>query len=208
MKQTILFFITLCIAFIHGYSGTFTITNSGTTFVPSELNIHAGDTVIFDLEDEHNAVEVSETVYDVNGTASNGGFNVAFGGGTVVLHNVGTYYYVCTVHAALGMKGKIIVSSATDIKSYIFSDNNIEAYPNPVEDHITIDYTLGTDAFLKIRLINAAGLEMEVLFEDKLAAGHYRKIYTFNRSLIPGLYFVSFTANNKEYLKKLIIRAR
>ena len=86
-----------------------TVTNSGFTFTPSLLTVNAGDTVRFQLDSIHNAVEVSQATWDANGNTSNGGFAVDFGGGDVVFNTPGTYYYVCTVHASMGMKGRIVV---------------------------------------------------------------------------------------------------
>lgn len=89
-----------------------TITNSGFTFVPSTLNVTVGDTVVFQIGGTHNAVEVSQATYDARGITSNGGFNVPFGGGEIVITEAKTYYYVCQPHAALDMIGIIVASEA------------------------------------------------------------------------------------------------
>jgi plastocyanin len=85
------------------------ILSSGMTFVPDSLSIKTGDTVRFVLDPIHNALEVSQSSWLANDNTSNGGFSVPFGGGTVVFPGVGVVYYVCTVHAADGMKGRIFV---------------------------------------------------------------------------------------------------
>lgn len=95
------------------WATTHTVTNDGFNFVPDTLQITVGDTVIFDIGGSHNAVEVSETTYDNDGTMSNGGFEVDFGGGVVVLNEAKTYYYVCTPHVTLGMKAVIIAEEAS-----------------------------------------------------------------------------------------------
>ena len=88
---------------------THTVTTSGLTFTPNDLTINLGDTVVFSLGPSHDAVEVSLATWNANGSSSNGGFILPLGGGTVVLNNAQTYYYVCSVHASSGMKGKITV---------------------------------------------------------------------------------------------------
>ena len=88
---------------------SFTVVNAGFTFSPATLNVNAGDTITFSLAGIHNVVEVDQATWNANGNTSNGGFTLPFGGGTLVLIDPGTYYYVCQPHASQGMKGMIIV---------------------------------------------------------------------------------------------------
>jgi plastocyanin len=90
-----------------------TINTSGLTFTPATTNILFGDTVVFTIGGSHDAREVSLGTWTANGnTPLPGGFQTAFGGGMVLPAQlaVGTHYFVCTPHAAMGMKGTIIVS--------------------------------------------------------------------------------------------------
>ena len=86
-----------------------TVTNTGLSFTPADITITAGDTVDWQIGIIHNVVEVSETTWNANGTTSNTGFELPFGGGQVVLTTPGTYYYVCQPHAAASMKGRVVV---------------------------------------------------------------------------------------------------
>jgi len=98
------------------FSTTHTITNSGSTFSPATITINLGDTVKFVLSSFHNAIEVSESTWNANGsTALANGFQTAFGGGTVLPDKLGlgTHWYVCTNHVGGGMKAKIIVQGCT-----------------------------------------------------------------------------------------------
>src|SRR5271157_2217277 len=115
-KAIILSLFTLATTRI-GFSTTHTITNSGFTFSPSSITINLGDTVEFVLASIHAAREVDQATWNANGTTSNGGFDLQFGGGTVVLTQTGTHYYVCPPHASLGMKGTIMVNASVDVKT-------------------------------------------------------------------------------------------
>ena len=91
-----------------------TINTSGFTYTPATTNILFGDTVVFTIGGSHDAREVSLTTWNANGnTPLPGGFQTAFGGGMVLPAQlaVGTHYFVCTPHAAMGMKGTIVVSA-------------------------------------------------------------------------------------------------
>ena len=108
-----------------------TITTTGMTFSPDTLYVNVGDTINFVLGSTHNAIEVDETTYNADGTTSNGGFNFGFGAtGTFIPSLAQTYYYVCTPHVSLGMKGVIIASPPPCIKSLTQGLNGFT--PNPV----------------------------------------------------------------------------
>lgn len=113
MKKLIFTLSTLFCISASLFASTDTITNSGMTFVPANLTINLGDTVLFDLASIHNAVEVSQATWNANGSTSNGGFQVPYGGGIITLSDTGTYYYVCQPHATYGMKGIITVLDTT-----------------------------------------------------------------------------------------------
>lgn len=94
------------------YAATVFVTNVGNAYTPPTITITEGDDVQFNITNNHNVVEVSLATFNANGTASNGGFSTPFGGGNVAGLTPGTYYYICTPHAFLGMKGTINVNAA------------------------------------------------------------------------------------------------
>ncbi len=93
---------------------THTITNSGFNFVPATLNVTVGDTVVFNIGGSHNAVEVSQADYNARNSTSNGGFTIPFGGGSFVVTEAKTYYYVCSPHVTLDMVGTIVAAEAEE----------------------------------------------------------------------------------------------
>ena len=152
MKK-ILFSLLLSAISMAGFSTTWTITNNLDTFVPAIVTIAAGDSVNFVLAVTHQPREVSKATWDANGnTALPGGFQTAFGGGLVLpsLLTAGTHYYVCQAHYASGMKGIIIVQSATGIKENQ-SLPGLSVYPNPSNNLLTIktsDNLIGLEYFI------------------------------------------------------------
>ncbi len=112
MKKTLSLLYVLFFA-SQSFATTWVVGTVGSTFVPDSITITEGDTVNFlNLGGSHNAVEVSQATWNVNGNTSNGGFSVPFGGGMLTGLTAGVYYYVCTVHHASGMKGRIFVQPA------------------------------------------------------------------------------------------------
>ena len=107
-------------------------------FSPPDLTINLGDTIYFYNLTSHDAVEVSEETYINNGTESNGGFEL-YSDNYIVLEEVGTYYYVCTPHVEMGMKGNITVSA--NYFGQWYTDNNFdgdEEYTIINEEYIEI----------------------------------------------------------------------
>ena len=84
------------------------IETQGMSFTPDEITVNILDTVHFQNLGYHNATEVDQNTWNANGTEYNGGF-VYENDGWHVFTEPGIYYYVCTPHASMGMKGKIIV---------------------------------------------------------------------------------------------------
>ena len=114
MKATTLFAIMLLFGILPAFAAQHTIQSSGFTFSPADLSVNPGDTVIFNLASMHDAREVTFSTWKADGSTSNGGFDVPFGGGSIVLTTPGTYYYVCVPHVSLGMKGTITVETPAD----------------------------------------------------------------------------------------------
>ena len=80
----------------------------GMTFDPDTLSINVLDTVFFSGLGYHDVTEVDQSTYLSNGATSNGGFTYLFDD-FHVFTEPGTYYYVCSPHASMGMKGMITV---------------------------------------------------------------------------------------------------
>ena len=72
----------------------------------SGQTVIVGDTVYFENLTTHNAVQVTEETYYSNGTESiPNGFELN-SDDFIVFPDEDTYYYVCTPHVEMGMKGK------------------------------------------------------------------------------------------------------
>jgi plastocyanin len=89
---------------------SYTIETIGMSFSPDTIICDVGDTINFILGQSHNAVEVSDSTWLAGGNVPlTAGFS--FGYGTTEMYipvDCHTFYYVCSPHAANGMKGVII----------------------------------------------------------------------------------------------------
>ncbi len=179
LKKAIIFSLFILASTRIGFSTTHIITNSGFTFSPSSITISLGDTVEFVLASIHAAREVNQATWNADGNTSNGGFDLPFGGGTVVLTQTGIHYYVCPPHASLGMKGTITVNSATHVMTagggipvkFALMQN----YPNPFNPTTTIHYELPTSSKVTLKIYDVLGQEVKTLV-DGVEAGGYRSV--------------------------------
>lgn len=142
MKTRILLSVLLLLISSLGFSKTWTVTNQGSAFKPSDITINSGDTVVFDIATTHNVEEVSKAIYDANSNTPLPGFSLPYGGGTLLPSQltVGTHYYVCTPHTVWGMKGTITVKGTTGVES-IKKQTVVLVYPTSSSGlfHVAVD---------------------------------------------------------------------
>ena len=187
-----------------GFSTTWIITNSGTTFTPATITINLGDSVKFNIGTGHNVVEVSQTTWNDNGNAPLPGFSLPFGGGLLlpVQLTTGTHYFVCSPHASFGMKGTIIVQNTSGISDNP-SKTNISIFPNPSNGKFQVDVnTSQVGKSINMDIYNAKG--NKVFASTDLAQN---KSNLFDLSSFPsGIYYLKFLSGSETICKKIIIQ--
>ena len=153
MKHTLTLFATVLPFLLSAQS----ISTVGFTFSPALLTVQAGTDITVTIGGQHTMTEVSEATWNANGNTSNGGFNFGPGTNTLNLTIPGTYYYVCSPHANMGMKGRIVVESSTGLAEQTF-DRSFTLYPNPASDELVLSTTLAPGA--ELVLIDMQGREV------------------------------------------------
>jgi plastocyanin len=192
--------------FMNSFGTTFNITNVGTTFSPATITITQNDNITFTLASAHDAVEVSKATWDANGNTPIIGFQLPFGGGTVLGSSlsVGVHYFVCEPHAAFGMKGSITVQG-TLAAPYIKTQNDMMIYPSPAKDHITVQLNTSTSTPVEIKLFNLQGRLVDVLFPKTNFSGLLLRTFSLNKVTGAGIYFVQITTGEDSAYKKIVI---
>jgi plastocyanin len=204
MKTKFLLIVLLLLLCLTGFSKTWTVTNSGTSFSPATITIVAGDSVKFNLASIHNVVEVSQSTWNANGNTALPGFSAPFGGGLILPTHltVGTHYYVCAPHASIGMKGTIIVQNTTGIMENPLKVD-ILIYPNPSNGKFHLEVNSVQDSKTSdLAIYNVQG--------DKIFASSNLKRQISNEIDISdfpkGMYFIKIYDGNEMSEKKIIVQ--
>lgn len=79
-------------------------------------------------------------------------------------------------------------------------------YPNPVNDRLTLSYTLERDEKVIIKLYDITGREALQLLNEQQEAGEHQMSYDLKPQLNPGMYFVSVDAGGKRFSQKLLVK--
>jgi len=205
MKRFILAFIFAAIC-LNAFSTTWQIVNSGFSFSPATLTIQQGDNVNFSISQDHDAVEVSATVWNANGNSPAIGFSVPFGGGNVSASqlSVGTHYYVCTPHASFGMKGRIIVTPISGLPENK-ALNDIQVYPNPVIDKLNVQFDLSESSAFEIKLFDLQGKLVRILLSKTQLNGLFVQSFNLAGETAQGVYLVKMTLGERSTFRKVVV---
>ncbi len=80
----------------------------------------------------------------------------------------------------------------------------LQNYPNPFNPATTIEYRLSKQTYVKLKVYDILGREVETLVNGEKSAGDY--FVTFNAANLPsGIYFYKIDAGKYSLVKKLIL---
>ncbi|GAB3928766.1 T9SS type A sorting domain-containing protein [Mucilaginibacter myungsuensis] len=82
--------------------------------------------------------------------------------------------------------------------------NNVQVYPNPTTDQISVKYTITRDANVTIKLMDVLGNQVATLFTGRNQPGEYKNASNLPK-LNTGFYFVRVIANTESVVKRVSI---
>ena len=202
--KTLLFTSIICLFSISAISqNKHTINVSATNvYTPDTLEIIRGDTVLFNVNQSHPTIQVSETTYRSNGnTPLTGGFGSFASPTSIVFNEPGNIFFVCRPHAFLGMKGMIVVKNWPLGTDKELSATGVNVYPNPAKSFVTVQLPQAT-IVQSICVLNSNGLE--VLRSSVNASVSSYSINT--EALNSGIYNVAILTSDKKIVSKIVIQ--
>lgn len=82
---------------------------------------------------------------------------------------------------------------------------NVSVFPNPANDKITVSYNLEKQTSVKIELNDVNGRQLEKWVSEEQPQGTYTKTFNLSKNYPKGIYFLSFSKDGKNFLKKVVI---
>ena len=101
--------------------------------------------------------------------------------------------------------GSITYSEEIEVNGVTVSSIQLEQnYPNPFNPATIINYQLGNDGFVSLKIFNSLGEEVTVVIDEYQSAGSYS--ITFNGNDLPsGMYVYKLTSGNYSESKKMLL---
>lgn len=96
-----------------------------------------------------------------------------------------------------------VISKTTDIIEDAVDQNNLQNYPNPFTNNITIKYVLTSGANVQLTVFNVLGSKVETLENTKKSPGTYN-IEWSPQQLQQGIYILQLKVNDQIITKKMI----
>lgn len=97
-------------------------------------------------------------------------------------------------------------ASTTGIADLNYGSNHINAYPNPVYQDLTVEYSLENPSRVQVSVLNLKGEIVLNLLNETQFGGFYTQEFNLGNKLAKGVYMLSVQTENKRELKKIIVQ--
>lgn len=84
--------------------------------------------------------------------------------------------------------------------------NNVKVFYNPVAEQVTVNFKLGKQATVTIKVMDALGNEVVNLLNGRLDAGIQNLSLDGNGKLTAGVYFVRVSSGTETIIKRISVR--
>ena len=93
---------------------------------------------------------------------------------------------------------------STNVDEYAGSIHDLKAFPNPLGEQLSLEWSNSKSEFIKISLISLDGRLTHPIYEGLSQAGPNSLNLDLNNTLLPGIYFVEFKTINRRYFTKVV----
>ena len=210
MKNFMVIFVLMLIPIVSS-AATHQVDMVGLTFVPDTLTINQGDSVLW----VNTSAIVHTTTSGVNGIpdgywdsgsmAANDSFAFHF-------DSAGAFPYYCIPHWALGMIGLVVVTPTgiVENESGVSAKFAVgQAYPNPFDQAVRIDYSLGAPGQVRVGIYDQAGQLIRTLAEAAMTDGLHSAVWdgqdNAGRRVASGAYFMEISINGTRVQRKVLL---
>lgn len=128
---------------------------------------------------------------------------------SIAMLGVGHAMHVNTV---AGVENSLLSFSSSTYTTYITEQesekliNNVKVFYNPVAEQITVNFTLGQQNTVVVKVMDALGNEVLNLMNGRLDAGLQSLSFETDGKLSTGFYFVRVSSGTETVVKRISVR--
>jgi plastocyanin len=167
-------FLLLSTGSTHATTHIITAVFSGGSFTYSPatpLTVNVGDTIDWQMNFSIHTLKVT---FNGNTVVDDGASTGMPPGGTdeiYVVPSVGSYSFLCTIHAAMNSSFTAVASGVEIPNQTTMSMDPI--YPNPAMEDAMVHFTLDKPAHVTLRIYNSAGTLMQTPSDEDMETGFH-----------------------------------
>ncbi|MGE5316681.1 MAG: T9SS type A sorting domain-containing protein [Chloroflexota bacterium] len=175
------------------------ITQEDLTFSPSSTTVQVGDTVRWVWTSGSHTT--TSTSVPAGAATWNSPLTSAVTQFEYIVTVEGTYNYVCTPHASLGMTGSFTATASLgfDNKSWVTS---AKLYPNPARDNTVLKLNSEESGSGVITVYDLLGNQMN-MSEVTIKSGS-NNLQVPIENVLPGIYFVELKYNQAAIVRRFV----
>jgi len=204
MKKIFTLFLsaTLIAGFLPCNAAIFTVTAGNLHFNPSDLTINVGDTIIWTwTEGSHTT---TSTQIPVGAGAWDQGLN---SNSPVFMYSpviAGSYNYVCSPHASMGMTGHFTVNNTSGLSENVLKGTTLNGAVLS-SDLLLVQFVLPSPTLVTVRLYNLIGNTVSTFLTNvRQPAGSYEEKFLLP-SLRSGLYMLQLQTADGMLTKRILV---
>ena len=208
MKKIITLFLTVLILFICSSKTNATVITVNVEdfeFSPSDFTINIGDQVMWMWDNSAGSHTTTSTTIPAGAASWDQPINQNEQMFTYTATVAGSYDYICTFHASMGMVGHFTVLNTTGVSEVPAAPTLSLNGASPVKDNLQVTYSLPSNSELNLRLIDMAGRSVRTFFSSNKSAGVFTETYSV-AGLRKGIYFLEMEAGDSRISKKIAIQ--
>lgn len=169
-------------------------------FVPENITITEGDTIVWINTGSNNHTSTSGTDCTADGFFNSGTVEPGqqF---TFTFDTIGELPYYCIPHCGIGMEGTVTVESDPIGTEEVLAETTVEIFPNPVKDLLQVQLSSGNISSVAVKIYDINGRKVMQAADIPVSADQFR---LDTSPLRQGLYVVEMTIDGQAIMVEKI----
>ncbi|MCX6256430.1 MAG: T9SS type A sorting domain-containing protein [Bacteroidia bacterium] len=205
MKAIVLSIMCFVALNISVFATNYSVTISGTSYVPNLTVVNTGDQITIGASTMHPLVQVSKATWNAGNSATplSGGWGTQTSDYTFTAGTPDTIYFLCSVHFALGMKGRIVIQGPNQVAE--LTQLPVVLFHNPATNSFLFTFNKPMKGNLTIRMVNMNGHIISGYNGNYDQTQGNTFEFSYPADLSSGIYILDLIAGNERFSRKVLI---